>query len=381
LDFSFTEEQETVRELAARILGDLSTPERLKEVPSDPDHIDRKLWTELAEAGLLSIALPESCGGSGLGFLAAGIVAEEAGRVAAAVPYSATAVWAALPIARFGTDQQKKKWLDPLPQGREILTAALSESGADPWHPATTARRDGSRWRLDGAKDFVPVASAADVMVVSARVGDDGAAATDSQVGLFLVEKGSSGVHISVEEATDGRLEAAVELSGVEVAEDAVLVAPSPGSADALNWTLERAQAATCLEIAGACQSAVKLTAEYTSSREQFGKPVATFQAVGQRAADAFIDAQAVRLTALQAAWRLGEELPASAEVATAKFWADDGAQRVVLAAQHLHGGVGVDRDYPLHRYFLLVKHLALTLGGTTPSLLRLGRMLASEPA
>ena len=94
--------------------------------------------------------------------------------------------------------------------------------------------------------------------------------------------------------------------------------------------------------------------AEYTKTREQFGKPIATFQAVGQRAADAYVDAEAVRLTAWQAAWRLSEGLPADDELATAKYWAAEGGQRVVHAAVHLHGGVGVDRDYPLHRYFLL---------------------------
>jgi alkylation response protein AidB-like acyl-CoA dehydrogenase len=122
------------------------------------------------------------------------------------------------------------------------------------------------------------------------------------------------------------------------------------------------------------------MTAEYTKTREQFERPIATFQAVGQRAADAYIDTEAIRLTAWQAIWRLAEDLPAAAEVAVAKFWAAEGGQRVVHAAQHLHGGMGVDRDYPLFRYFLLAKQLELTLGGTTPQLLALGRILADEP-
>ena len=108
---------------------------------------------------------------------------------------------------------------------------------------------------------------------------------------------------------------------------------------------------------AGAAAAALALTAEYTKTREQFGKPIATFQAVGQRAADAYVDTEAIRLTAWQAAWRIGEGLPADKEVAVAKFWAADGGQRVVHAAVHLHGGVGVDRDYPLHRFFLMTKH------------------------
>jgi 3-oxocholest-4-en-26-oyl-CoA dehydrogenase beta subunit len=182
------------------------------------------------------------------------------------------------------------------------------------------------------------------------------------------------------QEATSRQIEAEIEFAGVEVGPDAVLVADADGVA-ALRWVLEHAEAAMCMTVAGACDAAVKLTATYTTEREQFGKPIATFQAVGQRAADAFIDAEAVRLTAWQAVWRLGEGLPAKSEVAVAKYWADEGAQRVVHAAQHLHGGMGVDRDYPLHRYYLLVKHQALSLGGATASLLRLGEVLASEPA
>ena len=142
-----------------------------------------------------------------------------------------------------------------------------------------------------------------------------------------------------------------------------------------------RATAAQCCLAAGVCAEALDLTAEYTKARKQFDQPIATFQAVGQRAADAYIDTEAVRLTALQAAWRISEGLPAETEVAAAKFWAAEGGQRVVHAAQHLHGGMGVDRDYPLHRYFLYAKQLELSLGGATRQLLALGEILAREPA
>jgi alkylation response protein AidB-like acyl-CoA dehydrogenase len=372
MDFSFNEEQEAVRELAARILGDLSTPERLKEVEAGDERIDRKLWRELANAGLLGIALPESAGGAGLGFSAACVVAEEVGRAAAAVPYVAVAVMGAAPIAELGSDALIARWLPGVLAGDTLISAALVEPGGDPARPATTAKRDGEGWRLDGTKTYVPIGMAADLLLVSART-------EDGSVGLFLVPAAAPGITAQRQEATSGAVEAELELSGVTVPGDDALVV-GEGGAEALGRLLEHAAAALCLEIAGACQAAVKLTATYTSEREQFGKPIATFQAVGQRAADAFIDAEAVRLTAWQAAWRLAEGLPAAAEVAVAKYWADEGAQRCVHAAQHLHGGVGVDREYPLHRYFLRTKHLALTLGGTTASLLRLGDLLADEP-
>ncbi|MGH9017760.1 MAG: acyl-CoA dehydrogenase family protein [Acidimicrobiales bacterium] len=373
MDFSFSEEQDELRQLAARILTDLSTPERLKETEASDDRIDRKLWAELGSAGLLGVALPEASGGAGLGYLAAAIVAEEVGRAAAAVPFTASVVLGAGPIARFGRDAQKQSWLPAAVAGDSILTAALVEPGADPWAPTLRAVRAGDGWRLDGMKTQVPAGMVADAMVVSARTEDGG-------VALFVVDPSTAGISRQAQEATSWQIEAEMEFSGVTVGSDALLVAGEE-AATALQWLLERAATAYCLEISGACQAAVKLTAAYTTEREQFGKPIATFQAVGQRAAEAYIDTEGVHLTAWQAAWRLAEDLPASTEVAVAKYWADEGAQRAVHACQHLHGGVGVDRDYPLHRHFLRVKHLALTLGGTTPSLLRLGHILATEPA
>jgi alkylation response protein AidB-like acyl-CoA dehydrogenase len=131
----------------------------------------------------------------------------------------------------------------------------------------------------------------------------------------------------------------------------------------------------------GVSDTAVKLTAEYTKTREQFGHSIALFQAVGQRAADARIDAQGIRLTTLQANWLLDQGLNADREVAVAKYFAAEAGQRVARAAQHLHGGMGVDREYPLHRYYIWAKHLELMLGSGTRQLTRLGQLLAQEPA
>ena len=241
-----------------------------------------------------------------------------------------------------------------------------------PWAPGLRAVRDGQNWRLDGTKSEVPVGMVADGVVVSARTEDGG-------VALFILDPATSGISRLAQEATDWQIEAEMEFSSVSVGPEALLV-EGEAAAAALTWLLERAATAYCLEISGACQAAVKLTAAYTIEREQFGKPIATFQAVGQRAADAYVDTEAIRLTAWQAASRLSDGLPASSEVAVAKFWAAEGGQRVVHAAAHLHGGVGVDRDYPLHRFFLLTRQIELTLGGANESLRRLGRTLADEP-
>jgi 3-oxocholest-4-en-26-oyl-CoA dehydrogenase beta subunit len=373
MDFSLTEEQEATRDLARQILSDRITHERLKELEAGGEGFDRDTWAELAKAGLVGIALPEDAGGSGLGFVALCQLLEEVGRTVAPVPVLPTVVLGALPIAQFGTEEQRQRLLPGVVAGDTVLTAALVETGTDPLHPTTTARPDGDGWRVDGVKTLVPAGLIADRILVPAAAGDDGL------IVVLIVDPTANGVMRERQDTTSGIPQARVELDGVHVDGSDVLGDAESG-AGIVDWIVERATAAMCSIATGVCEQALRMTAEYTKTREQFERPIATFQAVGQRAADAYIDTEAVRLTALQAAWRLEAGVPAAAEVAVAKFWAADGGQRVVHAAQHLHGGIGVDRDYPLHRYFLWAKELELTLGGATPQLLKLGGILAAEP-
>ncbi|MBV8949578.1 MAG: acyl-CoA/acyl-ACP dehydrogenase [Actinobacteria bacterium] len=373
MDFSFSEEQEAVRDLAKQILEGQVTHERLKELEAGDERFDRKVWQELANAGLLGIALPESVGGAGQSFLAAALLLEQVGRTVAPVPVLATVVMGAMPIAEFGTDEQRQRYLPGVASGATVLTAALTEFGADPLHPVTTAQAAGDGWRLDGVKEEVAAGLVADAMLVPASTAD-------GRVGLFIVDPKASGVTIERQDTTSGIPEARMTLSGVTVGAGDVLGDVGDG-ASILEWIVERTTAGLCATAVGICEEALRMTAEYTKGREQFERAIATFQAVGQRAADAYIDTEAIRLTAWQAVWRLDAGLPATAEVAVAKFWASEGGQRVVHAAQHLHGGMGVDRDYPLHRYFLWAKQIELTLGSETPQLRKLGAMLAAEPA
>jgi alkylation response protein AidB-like acyl-CoA dehydrogenase len=233
-----------------------------------------------------------------------------------------------------------------------------------------TARREGSAWVLDGTRTNVPAGLVADTIIVPAST--DG-----GDVSLFLVPAAADGVARERQDTTSGTPDALVTLTGVRLGDDGVLGPVDDGSA--LRWLLEHATVAACAVMSGLAAEAVRITGEYTTSREQFGRPIATFQAVGQRAADAYVDAQGIRLTMLQAAWRLANDAPADREVAVAKYFASLGGQRVVHAAAHLHGGMGVDRDYPLHRYFLLAKQLELTLGGASRQLVALGGILAAE--
>jgi len=387
MDFNYSEEQEAVRQLAGQIFGERSTHERQKELEAEAGEagpIDRDLWRELAGAGLLGIHLGEDVGGAGLDFVAVCLVVEAAGRTAAYVPVVETMVYGALPIERFGSAAQRGVWLPGVVAGDTVLTAALAElvgevvvSGGTEPSTTATARPDGS-WVLDGTKACVPAGMVADAVLVPATCQAADGATTG--VGVFVVDMSAPGVTRAVQTTTSGRNEAIVALDGVEVGPDRLLGEGGVDGAAVIADVSDHATAALCIEEAGVCAAALELTAEYTKTRVQFEKPIATFQAVGQRAADAYVDTEAIRLTAWQAAYRLAAGLPATSEVAVAKYWAAEGGQRVVHAASHLHGGVGVDRDYPLHRYFLLTRQIELTLGGANESLRRLGRLLAAEP-
>jgi acyl-CoA dehydrogenase len=355
MDFSFSPDQTDLRELAAKILADGTEHERVRAVLATDLATDSELWRTMAEAGLVGISLPESVGGGGLGFLEACIVLEEVGRTAAPVPALAVLGLGGLALAHFGEGGEAH--LAGVADGSRTVTAALVEPLGDAFAPATSA----TNRRLTGEKVCVPAGLLADRIVVSA----------DS--GLFVVDPSGEGVTVEREDTTSGVPEAHLLLRDAPAE-------PLAGP-DGVAWLVEHAQTAMSVIASGACAAALELTANYTKSREQFGRPIASFQAVSQRAADAYMDAEAVRLTAWQAAWRLDRGLAASEQVAVAKFWASEGAQRVVHAAHHLHGGMGVDKDYPLYRYFVLAKQLELSLGSATPSLLRLGALLADSPA
>lgn len=367
MDFRFSEEQQAISDLASQVLKDRSTHERLRELErTDGPRFDRDLWSELAELGVLGATVPESHGGAGLDLVALGGVLEAVGRTAAAVPLWETLGLGVPAIAEFAPSRLADRILGSVAEGATVLTAAWHEPGGDPLVPTTIAAREGTGWTLTGTRICVPAGAIADAVLVPASIEEGGS------VGLFLVDVGD-GVAVEPLVTTYGDPQAALLLAEAP----AELVAEG---ADALRWAFERAVATQCAVATGVCDEALRLTAEYTKERKQFDVPIASFQAVAHRAADAYVDAEAIRLTTHQALWRLGNGEDASAEVATAKFWAAWGGQRIVHAAQHLHGGVGVDRDYPLHRCFLQAKELELQLGGATRQLLSLGEVIAAQP-
>ena len=371
MDFSFSDEQQQIADLAKQIFSDKASHERVRQIErAGGARFDRALWDAVAEAGLLGIAIPQEHGGAGLGFLEVALIVEQAARAAAPIPYLETVVLGALPLAQWGSEAQQAAWLPRVLAGGAILTAALTQDQADPARPVTAARKDGTGWRLSGVKTCVPAGDLADMFLVPATV--------DGKVAVFVVEASTPGLRTWPLLTTSGQPEARIELDDVALEGDALLGSLGAGG-EILAWIRERATAALACVALGVTEQALAMTSEYTKNRKQFDQPIAMFQAVGQRLADAYIDVEAIRMTAYQAIWRLSEGLPATEEVRIAKFWAAEGGHRVTYAAQHLHGGIGVDVDYPLHRYYVWSKQIELTLGSAHPQLVKLGALMASR--
>jgi alkylation response protein AidB-like acyl-CoA dehydrogenase len=365
MDFSTTEAAHDLGDLVGTIVDAVCTPEHQRELDSLDQRFDRGLWGKLVDADILSTAAPESLGGGGFGVLEQTAVLVALGRQLAAVPYLESVVLAAGALARFGSPELKQQWGTAAVSGAKILTVALdSEMGDGP----VQASRAGDGYRLTGTRTQVGYGPVADAFLVPAE--------TDSGTAVFLLAAEDPGVSMTALETTGLGSVGHLQLDGVEV-DQARMV----GGEEVVSWIATQAMLGRTAFQLGVLDRGLQLTAEYARTREQFDRPIGSFQAVAQRLADGYIDVKGLRLTLTQAAWRLSEDLPAETEVATAAFWAADAGHRVAHTIVHVHGGVGIDLDHPVHRYFLAAKQTEFALGSATGALRRIGRELADTPA
>ncbi|MFD5826314.1 acyl-CoA dehydrogenase family protein [Lentzea sp. NPDC060358] len=310
MDFELDETQREIAALAAGVLG------REGDAP----------WKALGEAGLLALAVPERLGGDGLGVLETAVLLTEVGRRAADVPAFATLALGVLPIVHHGTPEQQDAVLPLVTEQHGVLTAALSEPSAPlPGTPGTTAGPDG----ITGVKINVPYAAEAQRILVS----------TDG--GVFVVDPAQPGV--SVEGATV-RFENA---RGEPLGEGA--------AADLRRFAL----AGACAVADGVLGGALELTVAHVGTRHQFGKPLATFQTAACLVADVYIASRTLHLAALTACWSLDDD-----DLDTAAYWLAAEALPAVHTCHHLHGGLGLDITYPMHRYYGIAKELTRFVGG-----------------
>jgi alkylation response protein AidB-like acyl-CoA dehydrogenase len=372
MDFTFSEAQTAVRESARAVFAGMATPERVAEIEAGDERVDRALWGALAAAELLGLAIPVTEGGGGLGVTELCLLLEAQGSWVAPVPLWATLVLGALPIARFGTPGQRRRWLPGVAAGATFLTAALSGAAASVVPaPPVLAEPEGDAWRLHGTELAVPQAHLAARIVVPATTAE-------GAVVLTLVDPGAAGVALERAVTTNREVHPHLLLDGVEVPSSEVLAGPDRGAA-ALGWTIAVGVTGLCALSAGVIDAALQRTADHLNERHQFGRPLSAFQGTMLRAADAAIDLEAIRVTLWQAAWRLDTGREAAEAVAVAKWQASERGQRAVHSTQHLHGGTGADITHPIHRYFLWGKQIELALGGPSLHLARLGALIAAR--
>lgn len=373
MDFSFTDDQNAIRDLANQIFGDRASDEFLLAFSRTDETYDEQLWQTLAEQGLLGVAVPESAGGTGLGLIELCLVLEEQGRRVAPVPLYASLVLGGLPIAEFGSEEQQQRWLPALAAGQSRFSAAIADLGMNAALASrVTAERRDSGWVLNGRKAMVPDGAAAHFILVPVEDADGAHS-------VVVVDTEAEGVTVEpVQIGLSGARAAHLTLENVLVDQDAVLGAPGRGE-EILDWLEQRANIGHCALQVGVTEAAMRRTAEYVGERKQFGVPLGSFQALAMRMADSYIDVEAIRSTYWLALWRLSEGLDARAEVRAAKWWACDAAHRVTATSQHLHGGMGADVEYPIHRFFLLAKQVTYALGNASHQLERLGRLLAED--
>ncbi|MFF4704247.1 acyl-CoA dehydrogenase family protein [Streptomyces sp. NPDC001288] len=374
MDFTFTEEQLAAAEAARGVFAAVSpdaVPSPALTTGAVADHFDRELWDTLAAADLLSLLSAEEHGGAGLDAIALCLVLRESAKVLARVPLLENSA-AMAAVQAYGDEGLRGRLLARAGRGELVLTVAASgRTGHDPAELAVTARRDGGTWVLDGVQTAVPWAYDADLVVVPAHTDGDRSV-------LALVAPSAAGVTLAEQVSTSGERLGELRLESARVAGRDVVAAEG-----AWEWLRELLTTGTCALALGLGERVLRMTGDYTGRREQFGHPVATFQAVAVQAADRYIDLRAMEATLWQAAWRIASgaagALPAAGDVAVAKIWAAEGVRRVVQTAQHLHGGFGADTEYVLHRYHAWAKQLELALGSAAAHEEALGDLLAAH--
>lgn len=365
MDFSTTEAAQDLGGLVDTIVDAVCTPEHQRQLDRLEQRFDRELWRKLIDSDILSSAAATQVGGDGFGVLEQVAILVALGHQLAAVPYLESVVLAAGALARFGSEELQQSWGATAVGGEKILAVALdAEMGEGP----VQAARSGAGFRLTGTRTQVGYGPVADAFLVPAE--------TDSGTVVFLVAADDPGVSVTALQTTGLGSVGHLALDGTEV--DA---ARGIGGSDVTAWLRTINTLGRSAFQLGVLERGLQMTAEYARTREQFDRPIGSFQAVGQRLADGYIDVKGLRLTLTQAAWRVSEDLPAEIDVASAGFWAAEAGHRVAHTIVHVHGGVGVDTDHPVHRYFLAAKEAEFALGGATTALRQIGRELAETPA
>jgi alkylation response protein AidB-like acyl-CoA dehydrogenase len=363
MDFGFSEEQELLRKSAADFLNKECPMTYVRQMMEDDRGYSEELWNKMAELGWMGLIYPEEFGGAGLNMVDLTVVLEEMGRVALPGPFLSTVTLGGSAILEAGNSEQKNKYLPDIATGKTKATLAFLEENAR-WDDQginlrARARRGGKGYLLSGVKLFVPDAHVADIIVCAARTSDG--------VTLLLVERQQPGVSTRLLKTMDQtRRLCEVTFDKVRVGAEAVLGTPGIGWV-ALARIIDRAKVALCAEMCGGAQKVLDMTVEYAKIREQFGRPIGSFQAIQHKCADMLVQVESAKSATYYAAWAVANDVPeAPLAAAMAKAYCSDAYRKVSAEGIQVHGGIGFTWEHDMHIYFKRAKGSEVTYGDAT---------------
>ena len=357
MDFSFTSDQQLLKNSARAFLDEHCTPATVRGLWNDPRGESEAMWKDMAQLGWLGLALPEAHGGSDLGMVESALLLEELGRASYPGPYLPT-VLVAMAITRAGTEAQKQRWLPSVAAGSARATTAFLD-GELSWAPdaiTTRAEKSGAGYTLSGAKPFVAWAHIADVMLVPAKTAEG--------VTLFLVDPRAAGIKQTPVTGMDLATRwMNLTLERVPVGADAVLGAPGKGQ-PLLEALVRMGAVGAAAEMLGAARRCLDMAVEYAKVREQFGQPIGSFQAIRHKCAEMLLEVENSHAAVYYAAWAIDAKAEdADLAASVAKAYVGDASRKVCGEAIQVHGGIGFTWEYDLHLYFKRAKALEVQYG------------------
>ena len=373
MDFNLTEGQEMLRETARDFLATACPKSLVREMAADEEGHPLQLWQKMAELGWMGILIPEEYGGAGLSFVDLVVLLEEMGRACLPGPFFSTVVLGGVTVLEAGSEEQKQELLPRLSEGKLLLTLALTEPtatyAAEGIQAKATSTDDG--FLIEGTKLFVPYAHISDYLICAARTKETETA--EEGITLFLVDPKSPGVTCSLLKTIAGDKQCEVVFDNVRVPGGNVLGITN-GGWPICERVLEKAVVARCAEMVGGARQVLEMTVAYAKERMAFGHPIGSFQAIQHYCADMLVDADGCALLTYSAAWRLGEGLPATQEVAMAKSLTNEKFKRIAALGIQIHGAIGFTEEHDLPLYFKRAKAWELSLGDSSFHLNKLAK-------
>ena len=365
MDFGFSEEQEMLRQSVREFLAAECEMTYVRQMMEDERGYSEDQWRKMAELGWTGLIVPEQYGGAGLNMVDMVVVLEEMGKVVFPGPFFASAILGGIAIDLGGSEAQKQRWLPGLADGSQRATLAqVEESGRwDADGVQLQAKASGDGFTLSGTKLFVHDAHNADLLVVPVRTGGSGA----DGITMLVVERKAKGVGVRVLKTMDQtRKLCEVTFDKVAVGKDAVLGAVGKGWS-LLDRLVDRAKVALCAEMCGGAQRVLEMSVEYAKVREQFGKPIGSFQAIQHKCANMMVQVESAKSATYYAAWAVANDV-AEAHLAAcmAKAYTSDAYRFVSAEGIQIHGGIGFTWEHDMHLYFKRAKSSEVTFGDAT---------------